>query len=161
MSTTKDPVLGKAVGRIPSGVYILCIKTADDSSAVMVSWVQQAAFEPLTLSIAMAKDRPAYALIQQGGPFTLSVLGQADTHLMKKYARGIKPGEDPFADVSVAHTPSGQPYLADALAWLECRLDRAVEFNADHDLLLAKVEAGSLLKEGPSFSHQRGSGWHY
>lgn len=161
MSTTRDPVLGKAIGRIPSGVYILCIEAAGQKSAVMLSWVQQASFDPPMLSIALAKDRPAYSLVKEGGPFTLSVLGQSDTGMMKKYARGIPPDQDPFADVAIAKTMSGQPYLSESLAWLECRLEKAVEFGGDHDMLMVKIEAGAILKDGPSFTHLRGSGWHY
>ena len=157
----RDPHLGKAIGKIPSGVYILATRHNGASVAIMVSWVQQASFEPLTVSVAMAKDRPAYAPIRDGGLFTLSVLSQADTSLMKKYARGIKPGEDPFAGVSVGQTPSGQPYLGDALAWVECRLTQACDFGGDHDLLIAQVTGGQTLRDGASFTHVRGSGYHY
>ena len=37
----------------------------------------------------------------------LSVIPHGDTKLMKKYARGIKPGEDPFAGVEIFETPDG------------------------------------------------------
>jgi flavin reductase (DIM6/NTAB) family NADH-FMN oxidoreductase RutF len=159
--TDRDPQLGKAIGRIPSGVYILAARHNGTAVACMLSWVQQASFEPLTVSVAMAKDRAAYGPICYGKAFTLSVLPQGDTSLMKKYARGIKPGEDPFAGVSVGQTPSGQPYLADALAWVECRLTQACDFGGDHDLLVAQVTAGQILRDGASFTHLRGSGYHY
>ena len=158
----KDPVLGKAIGKIPSGVYVLTARSSDGAqTAMLASWVQQASFSPLTLSVAMAKDRPAYDLIQRAGSFVLSVLGHGDTHFMKKYARGIPPNEDPFADIKINTTPTGQPYLADSLAWLECRLAKILEFNADHDLIIGEVLKGQVLKEGQPFMHVRGSGYHY
>lgn len=157
----KDQALGRAIGKIPSGVYILAVRAGNETSAVMASWVQQAGFEPPSLSVALAKERPAYDLIRRGGVFALSVLADGDSAIMKKYARGIKPGEDPLAGVNVAQTPGGQPYLADALAWLECRLAQTCEFGGDHDLLVAHITAGAVLKDGTSFTHLRGSGWHY
>src|SRR5437868_5578486 len=51
--------IGKALGKVPSGVYILTATHAGESSALLVSWVQQAAFAPPSLTIAMARERPA------------------------------------------------------------------------------------------------------
>ena len=161
-SHERDPILGRAIGKLPSGVYILTARAADGAAtAMLASWVQQASFAPPCVSVAMAKDRPAYDVIRRAGGFALSVLGKEDMGLMKRYARGVKPGEDPFADVKIADTPGGQPYLAESLTWLECRLARALEFGADHDLLIGEVVAGQVLKDGQPFTHVRGSGWHY
>ena len=158
----KDPVLGRAIGKIPSGVYVLCARAADGThTAMLASWVQQASFSPPTVSVAMAKDRPAYDVIRRAGAFALSILADGDTHFMKKYARGVPPGQDPFDGVRTNTTPAGQPYLADALAWIECRLAKTLEFGADHDILIGQVVGGQVLKEGQSFMHVRGSGWHY
>jgi flavin reductase (DIM6/NTAB) family NADH-FMN oxidoreductase RutF len=157
----RDPHLGKAIGKIPSGVYILAARHNGSAVAMMVSWAQQAAFAPLSLTVALAKDRPAYPLIRDGRLFSLSVLPQDDTSLMRRYARGVKPGEDPFAGVKVAQTPAGQPYLADAIAWLDCRTTQIVDFGADHDLVIAEITAGAVTRDTPSFTHLRGSGYHY
>src|SRR5918999_987649 len=47
--------VGKALGRVPSGVFILTAAHNGESAAMMASWVQQAAFDPPAVSIAMAK----------------------------------------------------------------------------------------------------------
>ncbi|MBC8108463.1 MAG: hypothetical protein H7Z14_17895, partial [Anaerolineae bacterium] len=38
--------IGKALGRIPSGVFVLTAAHAGERMAMLASWVQQAAFEP-------------------------------------------------------------------------------------------------------------------
>jgi flavin reductase (DIM6/NTAB) family NADH-FMN oxidoreductase RutF len=158
----RDPVIGRALGKIPSGVYILTAKSPDgDATAMLASWVQQAAFVPLSVSVAMAKDRPACEIVKRAGAFVLSVLGKDDAALMKQYARGIKPGDDPFAGVNVNTTPAGQPYLADALAWIQCSLAKSLDLGADHDLLIGQVTAAQVIKEGQPFTHVRGSAYHY
>ena len=153
--------IGKALGRIPSGVFILTAGKGPTLTAMMASWVQQAAFDPPTVSVAVAKGRPAAAAVRESKLFTLSVLGDKDHALLKKYARGIAPGEDPFAGVATKPTSIDIPVLADALAYLECRLEKECDFGADHDLLIATVTAGQLLREGDSFTHLRGNGFHY
>ncbi|MGH7214396.1 MAG: flavin reductase family protein [Tepidisphaeraceae bacterium] len=155
--------VGKALGKVPSGVFILTTTDgAGQPVAMMASWVQQAAFEPPALSVAVARERPAYAaLLQKGTAFALSVLAEHDSALMKKYARGIAPGVDPFDGVATKRTPGGATVLSDALAWLECRVLSACDFGADHAVFVAEITGGELMKEAASFTHTRGNGFHY
>lgn len=155
--------IGRALGRIPSGVFILTAVHDNQPLAMMASWVQQVAFQPPSVSIAIAKERPAHAALSAnpGAAFALSVIADGDTALMKKYARGIAPGADPFEGVRITRTANGTIILADALAYLECRVTKVCELDTDHDLFIAEVVAGQMLKEGPSFTHLRGNGFHY
>ena len=128
---------------------------------MMASWVQQCAFEPPAVSVALGKGRPVGELIRASRMFALSIVGEDDTSLMKRYARGVKPGEDAFADVETLTTPAGIPALKAAVAWLECRVLSTCDFGGDHELLIAEVTAGQILRPGAAFTHQRGSGFHY
>jgi flavin reductase (DIM6/NTAB) family NADH-FMN oxidoreductase RutF len=80
---------------------------------------------------------------------------------MKHYARPIADGADPLAGVRVIETPGGLPALADSLAWVECRLVSTCDFGGDHEIFIAEIVAGEILKEGKPFMHVRGSGFHY
>jgi flavin reductase (DIM6/NTAB) family NADH-FMN oxidoreductase RutF len=152
--------VGRAIGRIPSGIFILTAQNGGEATAMLASWVQQAGFNPPAVSLAIARDRPAVEMIRQTKLFALSVLGEHDSALMKKYARGVPPAES-LTGVNVRRTPQGLPVLADALAYMECRLRSVCEFGGDHDLYVAEVISGELLREGNSFMHQRGNGFHY
>jgi 3-hydroxy-9,10-secoandrosta-1,3,5(10)-triene-9,17-dione monooxygenase reductase component len=156
-----DATIGKAIGRIPSGVYILTTVHQGRPEVMMASWVQQAGFEPLSVSVAVHKERPIRQTLLAARHFALAVLPQDDTSLMKKYARGVPPGQEPFEGIEVLNTPGGLPVPAGALAWLECELIQACDFGGDHELHVARVTAGQVLREGKSFTHLRGSGMHY
>lgn len=163
MSDT-DPkrlAIGKALGRVPSGVFILTAHHDGTHAAMMASWVQQISFSPPMISVAVAPDRPIASLIRDSERLAVSVLGVTDTPLMKKYARGIPPGEDPFSGIETLAVTGGVRVLGESLAYLDCRLAKIVETNGDHLIVLATIEAGELLKEGNSFTHLRGSGFHY
>ena len=153
--------VGKALGRIPSGVFILTAAHGGEAAALMASWIQQAAFDPPAVSVAMAKGRPIAEVIHASRRFALSIIPDGDSSLMKRYARGVKQGEDPFAGVETIETPAGVPAMKSALAWLECRLIHTCNFGGDHDLFVGEVVAGSILHPGQAFMHQRGSGFHY
>lgn len=153
--------IGKALGRIPSGVFVLTAAHEGVRMAMLASWLQQAAFEPPAISIAIAKDRPIADLIRKSLLLAVSIVPENDKSLMKRYARGVKDGEDPFAGVAVSQSPAGVPVLSDALGWIEAKLIKACDFGADHEILIAQVTAGQLLLEGTAFTHQRGNGFHY
>jgi flavin reductase (DIM6/NTAB) family NADH-FMN oxidoreductase RutF len=127
----------------------------------LASWVQQAGFEPPIVTVALGRQRQANSLIRASGLFAISILGEADHALMRKYARGVGPREDAFAGVSVLRTPQGLPVLGDALAYLECRLLQVCDLAADHELLIGQVLSGTLLNDGRPFVHVRGNGFHY
>jgi flavin reductase (DIM6/NTAB) family NADH-FMN oxidoreductase RutF len=156
-----EATVAKAIGRIPSGVFILTTRHAGRDEVMMASWVQQAAFQPLAVSVAVHKDRPMRQTLLAARRFALAVLPQDDTSLMKKYARGVPPGQDPFEGVEVLTTPAGLRVPVGALAYLECELIEACDFGGDHEIHVARVAAGQILREGKSFSHLRGSGSHY
>lgn len=149
------------LGRIPSGVFVLSAAHGDTRAAMLASWVQQASFEPPTISIAIAKGRPIAGLIRASSMLAISIIAENDKSLMKRYARGTKDGEDPFADVAVQQSPLGVPILSDALGWLEAKLISTCDFSADHEILIGQITAAALLREGPAFAHQRGNGFHY
>src|SRR6266496_2613096 len=150
MAVTEElkQTVGKALGRIPSGVFVLTASYNGEKQAMMASWVQQASFDPPAISIAIAKERAIVELIKRSKTLALSVIPHGDTKLMKKYARGIKPGEDPFAGVEVFRTPGGIPTMKHALAWLEARLMSTCDFGGDHELLIAQVTHGAILHPG-------------
>ena len=154
--------VGKALGRVPSGVFVLTVRDANQRPyAMLASWVQQAAFDPPTVCLALGKDRPMRETIVRTGRLVLSVLGDGDKELMRRYARPRGPDDDPFTDDETFAAPSGLPVVAGALAWLDCELMQTCDFGGDHELVIARVMAGDLLRPGHSFTHVRGNGFHY
>lgn len=160
MTDDEKQSIGKALGRVPSGVFILTARYDLESGAMMASWVMQAGFDPPAVSIAVAKGRPITRLIRESHRLALSIIADGDKVLMKHYAR-LKPGEDAFAGVNTRPAPSGVPILTDALGWLDCQLIGTHDYGGDHELIIAKVTAGDIARDGTAFAHQRGNGFHY
>jgi flavin reductase (DIM6/NTAB) family NADH-FMN oxidoreductase RutF len=163
METTDElkKTVGKALGRIPSGIFIVTAGQGEGAVAMMASWVQQAGFKPPCVSVAVGTDRPALDVIRREGMFGVSVLGEADRPIFKTYARGVGMGAAAFPGIKTRQGASGVVLLDEALAVLECRLKSVCEFAGDHVLLIGEVTAGEMLKEGEPFKHVRGNGFHY
>ena len=95
-----DSDLDKALGRISGGLYIITAKKGDFSSAMLASWVTQASFEPLGLTIAVSNDRAIDSLMQVGDKFVLNMLEEGNYQtLMRHFLKRFAPGADRFEGV--------------------------------------------------------------
>ena len=157
-----DSDLDKALGRLSGGLYIITATKGAVSSAMLASWVVQASFQPLGLSVAVAKDRAIEALMQVGDRFVLNVL-KSDNYqvLMKHFLKRFPPGADRFAGVKTQEAQNGSPILSDALAYLECQVESRMEAS-DHWIIYASVDDGRVSDpEALPAVHHRKVGNHY
>ncbi len=157
-----DSDLDKAIGRISGGLYIITARQGDLKGAMLASWVSQASFEPLGLSIAVAKDRAIESLMQVGDTFVLNVLEEGNYQaLMKHFLKRFPPGADRFAGVETRTAANGSPILADALAYLECEVVSRMECS-DHWVVYSQVADGRVSKpEALTAVHHRKVGNYY
>jgi flavin reductase (DIM6/NTAB) family NADH-FMN oxidoreductase RutF len=156
----KETGFEAALGRIPSGIFVVTGKQGADEAALLASWVQQASFEPPTVSVAVHRDRPVAKLLPVGAAFVLNILSADDKDLYKHFVRGFGPGVDPFAGVRTRPSAAGGRILSDAMAHLECRVRGSIEAG-DHRLIVAEVEGGGLAREAEPRVHVRKSGLSY
>jgi len=157
-----DNDLDKAIGRLSGGLYIITATKGDLSSAMLASWVSQASFEPIGLTIAVAKDRAIESLMQVGDRFVLNILEEGKYQdLMKHFLKRFKPGADRFAGVNTQTANNGSPILTDALAYLECEVSSRMECS-DHWIVYSKVDLGRVSNpDGLTAIHHRKVGNHY
>ncbi len=161
--SAKSPLHVDALGRLPSGIYILTVGAASSgagATGMLASWVQQAAFEPPMLSVALKRGRHVTERVEAGEPFVLNVVGEGQKSLLKHFARGFEPGEAAFEGVAIARTACGAPGLADAIAVIECQIATAADAG-DHRVVIAEVTAGQVRADTPPMVHLRKRGDHY
>lgn len=157
-----DSDLDKALGRISGGLYIITAQKGDVSSAMLASWVTQASFEPLGITIAVAKDRAIEALMHVGDTFVLNVLDEDNYQgLMRHFLKRFPPGADRFAGVKTQPANNGSPILSEALAYLECQVISRMECP-DHWIVYSQVDNGRVSNpDALPAIHHRKVGNHY
>lgn len=153
--------LAQALGRLPSGLYILTARLDDRATGMLASWVQQAGFEPPMLTVALRRDRFLADWIARTGRFTLSQVAAGQKHLIRHFARGFEPEADAFVGVAQHEDGPSGPILSEALAYLRCEVAGQVE-GGDHRVVLARVADGGLLQQDAEpMLHVRKNGFHY
>src|SRR3954463_6664775 len=94
--------LAAALGRIPSGLFILTVRRGTDETGMLASWVQQCSFEPPRVSVAVNKERYVLDWLKEGTPFTVNVLAEGQSHFLKHFGKGFGPGEPAFHGIAAA-----------------------------------------------------------
>jgi flavin reductase (DIM6/NTAB) family NADH-FMN oxidoreductase RutF len=152
--------LAAALGRIPSGLFIVTSRHQGLETGMLASWVQQCAFDPPHLSLAVKRGRPLNAWLAEGAGFVVNILDDSQTDMVAHFGRGFSPTEPAFEGVAVERSQDGAPVLSEALAYLECRV-AGHHTVGDHDLFLGRIVSGRVLNDGHPMIHVRKSGWHY
>ena len=164
-ASKSDPAV-LALGRI---VGSLCILTAQKGTqenaltgAMVASWVSQASFAPLGLSIAVAKDRAVENLLHKEDIFALNILStKSQQQVLRQFLQSFPPGANRFSGLTLETSPGGQPILPEALAWLEGCVKQRMECG-DHWLIYAEINFGKVLdQEGVTAIHHRRTGANY
>jgi len=158
----RDPhkQLAGALGRIPSGLFVVTVRHGDAETGMLASWVQQCSFEPPQITLAVRSGRDILDWLVDGAVFTLNILDDSQTDMIVHFGRGFALGEPAFEGLEIEHPDGGPAVLSEALAYLRCRVAGRMTAS-DHELFLGRVLAGRLLGEGSPMVHVRKSGFHY
>lgn len=159
---TSDPHkdLGSALGRIPSGVFILTLARDGVETGLLASWVQQCSFTPPMISFAVQRGRPIAEFLNAGAVFTLNILEAAQTDMIAHFGKGFALTDNPFQELDIERAAPHGPILQEAHAYLFGKVVSRTPAG-DHELFLAEVTAGRVLDESQPMVHIRKNGFHY
>jgi flavin reductase (DIM6/NTAB) family NADH-FMN oxidoreductase RutF len=141
-----DPNAKKtALRMIPYGLYVLTAESGPDTAAATVNWVTQASFAPPLVAVGVKVDSHVHAVIKQANAFALNVLGKGQDAMAYAF---FKPAERQGSTISgqpYRAGSTGAPILANAPAFVECRLVATVE-KGDHSLFVGEVVDAGVAK---------------
>jgi len=137
--------LAKALARVSGGLYVVTAASGPARSAMVASWVTQASFEPLGLTVAVAKDRAIESLMQVGDKFALNVLEEGKYQpTLKHFLTRFPAGADRFEGVEVVTEPGFEaPVLGDSIAHLHLQVASRMDAG-DHWVIYAEVLDGGV-----------------
>src|SRR3954465_4436249 len=103
--------LALALGRVPSGLFVLTARQGERETAMLASWVQQCSFDPPQVSVAVRRDRYIHGLLMDGAAFPLNIVPIHATEFLKHFGKGFEVGEPPFEGFAVERTAAGVAVL--------------------------------------------------
>jgi flavin reductase (DIM6/NTAB) family NADH-FMN oxidoreductase RutF len=154
----KDAV-GAALAMIPSGCAIMTCGAGQQATGMLASWVQQAAFEPPMVTVAVKQGRSIEPVLAASGKFVLNLLGEQPFDLFKHFGKGFAPGEPAFEGLATQECEFGVE-LERASAVLACTVSATAEAG-DHQVVIGEVRAGRVVGGGKPYVHIRQNGFTY
>lgn len=152
-----DPRLFRDVlGAYPTGVSV--VTSVDDEGnrhGLVVGSFTSISLDPPLVGFFPDKRSSSWPRIAETGRFCVNVLGSEQLELCRRFA---SKADDKFAELAHGHAPSGVPLLDDALAWIDCSIERIVDIG-DHLLVVGAVEALGKREDGTPLMFFRG-GYH-
>ena len=135
--------VGPPLGKIPSGLYIATSTIDGQNVGMLSSFIEQAGFEPPTITIAVQPGRRlADALEQDDAHLGINVLGEScGGQLMKPFFD--TEDTDPFVSLGLVENDYGLPQLTEAMAFLACKVTGKLSVG-DHIVYAAEVLDGEL-----------------
>lgn len=158
LESTQEALAG-AIGRIPSGCAILTAQDGNRTTGMLASWVQQAAFDPPAVTVAVKKGRPIAEILDASKRFVLNVIGEDASAMFKHFGKGFGPDEDAFAGIETASSDFG-PLLQSSVAQLGCAVAGKLDAG-DHDVYLGRVEQAGGDPAKKPYIHIRKNGLGY
>ncbi len=142
--TAMQEVVSKS---ILHGVYIVTVRSENESNGMTAAWISQVSMRPLLLMVSIAPLRYTHGLVEKAGYFAINALPAGRQDLAKHF--GFKSGRkvDKFEGLSFFDAPNGSPILNEAMAYVECSLKDSVTAG-DHTLFIGEVVSGKILKDG-------------
>ena len=130
--------------RLTNGVYVVTASHAGVRDGFTAAWVTQVSFEPLLVALSVNPGNATWTLIDHSGRFTINVLASGQLEAARHF--GLRSGRerDKLAGVATLAVTAGAVVLADAAAWLDCRVQQRVPAG-DHVVVVAQVVAGDLV----------------
>jgi len=163
MTPQTDPthLMAVALGRIPSGLFVLTACHGERETGMLASWVQQCSFDPPQVSVAVRGDRDLLAWLTPGSTFTLNQVGEGQNSLLGHFGKGFALDQHAFTGLNVDRRAGEGPILLDALGHLLCRV--AGRFAAgDHEIVVGTVVGGRPNQaDGKPWVHVRKNGLRY
>lgn len=152
--------VASALGRLPSGLYVLTARRDDRETGMLASWIMQAGFVPPMVTVALAMDRPLAGWLAAGTTFAINILSAEQRPLLAHFGRGFTEEEPAFDGLELRRSAEGIPLLSGTVGNLLCQPRSHVD-SGDHHVFLASVVGGHVDSELPPLVHIRKNGLRY
>jgi flavin reductase (DIM6/NTAB) family NADH-FMN oxidoreductase RutF len=148
--------VAQILDRMNRELWLLTSAAGEHRGGLIATFVCNASIVPELprVLVGLAKQHFTWQLVDSSGAFALHLLGEE--HLDWVWRFGLQSGRDldKFAGLNLQTGQTGSPLLRDALGWLECRVEGAMDIG-DRTVYLAEVVAGQFPNPKPVLTMSR------
>jgi flavin reductase (DIM6/NTAB) family NADH-FMN oxidoreductase RutF len=130
--------VNKVLWKIPNVLCLIGSRSGDEWNAMTASWVTQVSMDPVLVAVGVDASSLTHRLISAGGSFTVNLWDREDTRPFVKFSKpavkeGMALNGRPFRE-----GVTGSPVFTEAVAFIECRVQQALDCGT-HTLFLGEL----------------------
>ncbi len=142
--------------RLDSAVWLVTAQAGDRRGGLIATFVLPASIVPdcPRVAVGLARQHFTWELVEASRCFALQLM--SEEHIEWVWRFGLQSGRaaDKFAGLSVVTTALGNPRLPEALAWLDCRVEAALD-TGDRSIYLAEITDAGQTGAAPPLTTAR------
>ena len=139
MSAVDTKARQKTMRLLSNGVYVLTSRSEERCGAATVSWVSQISFKPPLIMAAVRQSSNVYKCLEQSRVAALHIVGNGQQEIARRFFFPTAPGNGTINGEPVVAGKTAAPLLASLPAHLECEVDRIVNTDGDHAMVILRV----------------------
>lgn len=133
-----DEIVNTVLWKIPNVLCLVGSRSGDEWNAMTTSWVTQVSMDPVLVAVGIDAKALTHRLVAEGGSFTVNLWDREDTRPFVKFSKPAAKEGMTLNGRAIREGLTGAPVFEEAVAFLECRVWRAVECGT-HTLFLGDV----------------------
>jgi len=137
----------KTLRMLSNGVYVLTSRSEDRYGAATVTWVSQISFKPPLVMAAVRRESNVFKCLAESRIAALHIVADGQQEIARRFffptrANCRTINGEPFAEGRTA-----APLLANLPAHIECQVDRIVDTDGDHAMVILRVVEAQSCEE--------------
>jgi flavin reductase (DIM6/NTAB) family NADH-FMN oxidoreductase RutF len=129
----------KTLRMLSNGVYVMTSQSDGRLGAATVSWVSQASFKPPLLMAAVRRQSNVFQCMMESGIAALHIVGDRQQDIAKRFFFPTEAGHGTINGEPFEEGTTAAPIFASLPAHIECRVDRIVDTEGDHAVVILRV----------------------
>lgn len=129
----------KTLRMLSNGVYVLTSRSEDRYGAATVSWVSQASFKPPLIMAAVRRDSNVFKCLAQSRIAALHIVAHGQHEIARRFFRPTRANCSTINGVPFTEGRTAAPILANLPAHVECQVERIVDTEGDHAMVILRV----------------------
>lgn len=129
----------RALGRFPSGIFVLTSRNGPHFGAATITWAMQTSFTPVLIATALGRKSNVFRCLEQSRIAVLHVVGHRQPDLARRFACPTETGNGRINGETFVEGANGAPVIPAFPAHFECAVEQVVDTCGDHTLVILRA----------------------
>lgn len=129
----------RALGRFPSGIYVVTSRHGGDYGAATITWAMQTSFTPVLIATALGRKSNVFRCLEQSRVAVLHVAGYRQLELARRFACPTVAADGRINGEAFVEGANTAPVVPAFPAHFECEVEQIVDTTGDHTLVILRA----------------------